>query len=379
MMLAHSEGPGVARGEPKAEAAYRLHVGEAEAAYRRSVATFQEILGGPGAEAADRKWMAHVLSDWAFLAMATRGLGAAEPLYLRSLATAREAAWSAPSEAADLHDVASAHLHWAGVLDDARRPRDAEAVRREIVEFHSAMAGRLPADRRLLREMASTYTGLGVESQADRRRNAETFYRLALILDPEFSVARNNLAWLLVSRPDAPQFDPARGIEMARKLVEEHPRDRAFWNTLGVAYYRGGDWKAAAEAIERSAGLPSGGDAHDRFFLAMIYWKLGDKARARKNFDLGLAWIKGHPSATDEEIAQFRDEAALVLGPRPEPADSASNPGGPASPSEDLNPPGPLPPGHPALKIPNPSGTRCPEAIRRTEARRPTPRVSLRG
>ena len=85
------------------------------------------------------------------------------------------------------------------------------------------------------------------------------------------------------------------------------------WNTLGVAHYRAGDWKAAVEALEKSMALRSGGDGFDWFFLAMAHWQLGDKPQARSWFNRAVPRMeKMQPK--DEELVRIRAEAAALLG-----------------------------------------------------------------
>ncbi len=83
-------------------------------------------------------------------------------------------------------------------------------------------------------------------------------YRLALMLDPENAHANNNLAWALTSIPGDPWFDPARGLALARKAVALEPNEWAFLNTLGVAAFRTGDWKTAAEVLQQSITFTGG-------------------------------------------------------------------------------------------------------------------------
>ena len=84
------------------------------------------------------------------------------------------------------------------------------------------------------------------------------------------------------------------------------------WNTLGVAQYRRGDWKAAIEALTKSTELSKGGDGIDWFFLAMAHWRLGDKPAARSWYDKAVQWTnKNRPK--DEELSRFRAEAAALL------------------------------------------------------------------
>jgi tetratricopeptide (TPR) repeat protein len=113
----------------------------------------------------------------------------------------------------------------------------------------------------------------------------------------------NNLAWLL----------PKRAVALATKAVELTPTAGNNWNTLGVAHYRAGDWKAAVTALEKAMKLREGGDAFDWFFLAMAHWQLGDKKQARQWYDKAVPWMdKNRPQ--DDELRRFRAEAADLLG-----------------------------------------------------------------
>ena len=107
--------------------------------------------------------------------------------------------------------------------------------------------------------------------------------------------------------------DPDRAVELAKKAVELEPKEGTYWNTLGVAHYRAGDWKAAIEALTKSMELRNGGDSFDWFFLAMAHWQLGDKPQARSWYDKAVAWMeKNQPK--NEELIRFRAEAAALLG-----------------------------------------------------------------
>ncbi len=81
-----------------------------------------------------------------------------------------------------------------------------------------------------------------------------------------------------------------------------------YWNTLGVAQYRAGDWKAAVAALEKSMRLRGGGDAFDWFFLAMADWRLDAKAESRKWYARAVSWTEKN-RATDDECRRFRAEA----------------------------------------------------------------------
>ena len=97
----------------------------------------------------------------------------------------------------------------------------------------------------------------------------------------------------------------------------------SYWNTLGVARYRAGDWKGAVAALEKSMPLRRGGDAFDWFFLAMSHWQLGNKDDARRWYDRGAREVQQPPGdkparpwgeVQANELRAFRAEAAALLG-----------------------------------------------------------------
>jgi tetratricopeptide (TPR) repeat protein len=153
----------------------------------------------------------------------------------------------------------------------------------------------------------------GVNNQLGRYAETLADYQKLLELDKDSAIAHNNLAWLLATCPDVKYRDPARAVALAKKAVELARKEGASWNTLGVAHYRAGDWKAAVEALTKSMELRKGGDSFDWFFLAMAHWHLGEKDKARKWFDQAAQWMdKNAPH--DEELRRFRTEAAELLG-----------------------------------------------------------------
>ena len=102
-------------------------------------------------------------------------------------------------------------------------------------------------------------------------------------------------------------------VKLAEEAVARSPGCATYWNTLGVAYYRAEDWDFAIRALERSVELGSGGTGFDYFFLAMAYWRRGDKGRAREWFDRAEAWVERHDPGSPE-LLRLRAEAAAMSG-----------------------------------------------------------------
>ena len=137
-------------------------------------------------------------------------------------------------------------------------------------------------------------------------------FRKAIDLKPDFAEAHNVYAWLLATCPQGGLRNPSRAVELAKKATELAPKDGGYWNTLGVAQYRAGDWHAAITALERSMVLQKGGDASDWLFLAMAHWKLGHQEDAHKWYHQALSSMDKNKSP-DEELAGFRAEAQALF------------------------------------------------------------------
>jgi tetratricopeptide (TPR) repeat protein len=121
-------------------------------------------------------------------------------------------------------------------------------------------------------------------------------------------------AWLLTTCPDRKLRDPKRAVALATKIVELVPKDGSFWNSLGVAHYRAGDWKAAVESFNKSIELRQDADNDWIFFyLAMAHQQLGKKEEARKWYDKGVAWMDKN-SPNDEGLRGLRSQAEELLG-----------------------------------------------------------------
>lgn len=140
-------------------------------------------------------------------------------------------------------------------------------------------------------------------------------------LQPENTAALNNLAWLLTTCPDSRLQDAKRAVALAAKAVHFAPLDASYWNTLGAAHYRDGDWDSAIAALEKSNELDLKAYAygHNAVFLAMSHWQLDDQEKARSWYDKAVEWASANKELLAKdgrgpEIEHFRVEAAALLG-----------------------------------------------------------------
>jgi len=137
-------------------------------------------------------------------------------------------------------------------------------------------------------------------------------YTQAIELNPGDATLHHDLARLLVTCPDSNVLNPSRAVQAARQATSLSPKDGQFWNTLGAAHYRAGDWRAATEALGKSIELRNGGDAFDWFLLAMAHWNLGSKDEARKWYDQAITWMEAN-AKDNAELIRFRVEAVELM------------------------------------------------------------------
>jgi WD40 repeat protein len=134
----------------------------------------------------------------------------------------------------------------------------------------------------------------------------------AIRLSPRFAAWTNALAW---SRANILYPEPHHvrtAVALALHAVQSEPTRGDFWNTLGVAHYRAGNWKEAIAALEKSLKL-QGDNSFDWFFLAMVQWRIGEKEKAHQWYDRAVQWMDKNQSS-DTQLRRFRAEAAELLG-----------------------------------------------------------------
>ncbi len=135
-------------------------------------------------------------------------------------------------------------------------------------------------------------------------------YRGLLDRDSSGEIA-NSCAWLLADCAIESVRDPSTAAILAQQAVERAPKESRFWNTLGVARYRSGDWPGAIAALRRSAELNGGGTPWDWFFLAMAWHRLGDDGQSRIWKDKALQSLDQKPP---QELLRYQKELIDLMG-----------------------------------------------------------------
>jgi hypothetical protein len=156
------------------------------------------------------------------------------------------------------------------------------------------------------------------EAQAAWQKALDIFTSLSL-RDPSNSDLQrrwcdcaNDLAWLLLSHSDPGSCDPVSGLALAGQVIARCSDCGAYWNTLGVACFRSGDFAAAIVALERSVALVNGDIAFNHVFLAMAYAQLNQVERARYHFDRADNQM-AQRDLNHAELSRFHREAQHLL------------------------------------------------------------------
>jgi serine/threonine protein kinase len=192
------------------------------------------------------------------------------------------------------------------------------------IALFESLIQEFPADTVYGSELALGYDSLGrlladmnrIKDAREPLRKAEEQYRQTLLRERNLGVL-NNFAWFLATCPDLDRRKPRAALAMALEATTLASRWGEGWNTLGVAYYRVGQYDDAIKALHKSMQLRSGGDAFDWFFLAMAYHqkhqpKMADDYYARAINELGQT-----NTYIYEPIFQYHLEAARLLDKEP--------------------------------------------------------------
>ncbi len=105
-----------------------------------------------------------------------------------------------------------------------------------------------------------------------------------------------------------------QAVDLERKSSPSSYKLGAHLNTLGVAYYRVGEFKKCRKTMEESNAKLDADDYYpsNQIFMAMAYAKLGDAEKAKALFDEVVK--RAETSPLNSEDVGFLKEAKKVLG-----------------------------------------------------------------
>ncbi len=191
----------------------------------------------------------------------------------------------------DARDVLGGALFLGGRRDDALAFMD-ESVRR------------CPDDALLRDHFAGSLVQVG------RFQEAMAHLKEAVGLDEWLAEVQNDYAWELVNSGDPALRRPGQAVAHTQRACEMEPTNSWYRNTLGVAWYRLGDFEQCAAELESASEMPRGGGPYDLFFLAMAKQQLGLRADALQLFARATALMP----ADNDELVRVRAEAMALLG-----------------------------------------------------------------
>src|SRR5262249_23951916 len=140
---------------------------------------------------------------------------------------------------------------------------EAEQSYREAVTLLERSLRDFPEAFYTQEDLARTLTGLAdLLKDPSRRQEAVEIRRRALHIyealranSPENPAVNNELAWLLATNPEPSLRDTALAVRLAKEAVSAMSESANYRNTLGVAHYRNGDYRAAIAELEIAMGL----------------------------------------------------------------------------------------------------------------------------
>jgi serine/threonine protein kinase len=300
-----------------------VHLGrtaEAEQPFREALDLSRQ-LAREGPTAAE--YRVHVCLGYRFLSDVLTGDSArrpeAEQAARQALDVYRQLAADFPDAADRRRDVPISPTSLVRLLLHVGRLEEAEQTYRQSIPVVEKLAAKSPDESSYRRRLAADHLGLGdVLWQAGRSEEAGGEYRRALETEPDWEEVRWKLAWFLSNCPEARSRDPGRAIELVKTAGAQLPDKGHAVKTLGLAYYRAGDWDRAV------AGLTATGRAgsYEAFPRAMAHWRRGDKEEARLWYKRGCWWMEEYKNGYsqepgfywEDEFRRLRAEAAEVLG-----------------------------------------------------------------
>jgi tetratricopeptide (TPR) repeat protein len=137
-----------------------------------------------------------------------------------------------------------------------------------------------------------------LEESRGNGNKAEDYYRKALQIQPQQSIAANNLAYLMLQNGE--NTDVA--LTLAQTARQGMPNSSSAADTLAWAYYHKGTYAFARDLLEDATKAePNNPTIH--YHLGMVYSKLQDKANAAIQLKRAASLSPDSPAAKDARAA----------------------------------------------------------------------------
>ena len=230
------------------------------------------------------------------------------------------------------------------MLNDTRRPQEAEKLLRESIVEIAPIAQRRSQYNLMLTHLATLNENLGNSLFAQRRfPEAHDAYiksrdGLRQIYEAHNDAPARTLAVLypLALCPDQSVRDPAAAAGIARAALEHTPHIQLFSIYLGAALYQTGDFQGAIDALEKAQQIGPNDLGFARYILALAQFKSGQPELARASLAQAEHWAATTPLRYREPRFFAPEARQVILGiaapplaatvPTTMPADSRSHP-----------------------------------------------------
>ena len=193
---------------------------------------------------------------------------------------------------------------YASVLYRIRELKEAEKEYQQLLTLYDK-DHRTSQNRAVVRQARLVLSTICV--MTDRMQEAEEWLEQVLDEFPEHVGAANDLGYLWCDQGKHLE----RSLRMVKYAVGAEPRNAAYRDSLGWAYYRLGQYKQAAKQLEQAVKLSgSSPDAVILDHLGDAYRKLGNKKKAKSTYQKAVKAFddseKDKKSATQTKIKQLK-------------------------------------------------------------------------
>ena len=225
----------------------------AEAAVREAVEIHQRLLAGGQLKGSVERYAARNFVNLGRILAAAGRVPEAEQSYRKAVNLLDRSVEELPESVYPRMDLARTLPHLADLLKGLGRREEALAIRRRVIHIYETIKANFANDPEHRRNLVVSYLDLAcLLCEFGHQAEAAEPYHKALELEEDDPDVNNDLAWFLATSSEPCLRDAARAVRLAKKAVTAEPEYANYRNTLGVAYYRNGDDKAAIAELETS-------------------------------------------------------------------------------------------------------------------------------